>query len=188
MWEELIEFGVKNKIIEKTADCDPDRLTFRFELLSNRVHPMPGMKQVILNLRDKGYPLGIVSNAQFYTPLMMNYFLTGEVEEKENIEYFDPDLTVMSYTLLKAKPDLSLFRPVLEALGDKYGIRPEQVVFVGNDMYKDLYPASKLGIKTVLFAGDKRSLRLREEIDEVNGLTPDAVITELHQLEQILAI
>ncbi|MFP4469912.1 MAG: HAD family hydrolase [Bacteroidales bacterium] len=188
VWDELITFGEKKKIIKKTDDCDPDRLTFIFELLSNRVNPMPGMKDIILYLHGKKYPLGIVSNAQYYTPVVMNYYLTGKEEEKENIEYFDPDLTVMSYTLLKSKPDLSLFRPVTESLMEKYGIRPQEAVFVGNDMFKDLYPASQLGMKTILFAGDKRSLRLRHDKKEVNPLKPDAVITALEQLKQILGI
>jgi putative hydrolase of the HAD superfamily len=42
-------------------------------------------------------------------------------------------------------------------------------------------------MKTVLFAGDQRSLRLREDRTEVAGLIPDAIITELRQLPGIIS-
>ncbi len=188
VWEDLLDLGVREKIIAQCGECDPDRLTIIFELLSNKVYPMPGMKEIVKALHARDLALGIVSNAQFYTPVVMNYFLSGEIEEREKIDYFDPDLTVMSYTLLKAKPDRSLFTPVLEALHKKYGIAPEEAVMVGNDMYKDIYPAHDLGMKTILFAGDRRSLRLRKDKPEVKDLEPDAVITELKQLKQIFKL
>ena len=146
---------------------------------------MPGMTEVIRYFCDLNYPLGIVSNAQYYTPVMMNYFLTRRINTDEAIEYFDPELTVFSYKLRKAKPDASIFDPVLDTLKAKYGIDAGQAAFVGNDMLKDIYPAAKRGMKTVFFAGDKRSLRLRADRAEVIGLEPDATITDLKQLKQI---
>lgn len=185
VWEDLINLGIEEKIISKTNESDPDRLTFIFELLSNRVYPMPGFRDIIRYLRDQNYPLGIISNAQFYTPIVMNYFLTGEVNERETVTGFDPELTVFSYRLFKAKPDKSLFTQLLGMLKEKYGIEPGESVFIGNDMYKDIYPAHQAGMKTILFAGDQRSLRLRKEKPEVDGLVPDVIITELKQLKEV---
>lgn len=185
VWEDLINLGIEEKIISKTNESDPDRLTFIFELLSNRVYPMPGFRDIIRYLRDQNYPLGIISNAQFYTPIVMNYFLTGEVNERESVASFDPELTVFSYRLFKAKPDKSLFKQLLGVLNEKHCIQPHESVFIGNDMYKDIYPANKAGMKTILFAGDQRSLRLRKEKPEVDGLVPDVIITELKQLKEV---
>lgn len=185
VWEDLINLGIEEKIISKTNESDPDRLTFIFELLSNRVYPMPGFRDIIRYLRDQNYPLGIISNAQFYTPIVMNYFLTGEVNERESVASFDPELTVFSYRLFKAKPDKSLFKQLLGVLNEKHGIQPHESVFIGNDMYKDIYPANQAGMKTILFAGDQRSLRLRKEKPEVDGLVPDVIITELKQLKEV---
>ncbi len=185
VWEDLVDFALTQKILKIEKASDPVKLTFIFELLSNQVWPMPGMKDIISYLNKKGYPLGIVSNAQFYTPVMMNFFLSDKISSDENIRYFQPELSVFSYKLLKAKPDKSIFDSVLKNLESKYGIRPEESVFVGNDMYKDIYTANASGMKTIFFAGDKRSLRLRREQPEVEDLKPDAVITELKQLKQI---
>jgi putative hydrolase of the HAD superfamily len=41
-------------------------------------------------------------------------------------------------------------------------------------------------MKTVLFAGDKKSLRLRKDLPELNGIKPDYIITELMQLMTLL--
>lgn len=185
VWEDVVEYAINSKMLIKEKNADPVKLTFIFELLSNRVWPMPGMKEIINYLTKKGYPLGIVSNAQFYTPVMMNFFLSDEISGEENIRNFDADLSVFSYKLLIAKPDKKIFEPVLKNLKSKFGIHPEESVFVGNDMYKDIYTANASGMKTIFFAGDKRSLRLRKDQPEVDGLKPDVIITELEQLKQI---
>jgi putative hydrolase of the HAD superfamily len=158
-----------------------------FEVLSNKVFPMPGMKDVLLKLKEKKIPLGIVSNAQFYTPILMNYFLTGDVNLSQHIDYFDPDLTVFSFNELKAKPDVALFEKFIPELKKSYGILPGETVFVGNDMLKDVFTAKQAGLQTILFAGDERSLRLREDDERIKGLFPDFIITELTQLLEIIA-
>lgn len=156
--------------------------TFVFEMLSNRIYPMPGMIEILMRLSQAGYPLGIVSNAQFYTPLILNYFLHNTISENEVVPPFDPDLTLFSYLHRRSKPDPTLFGVLAEQCAKKYGLIPGEIVYVGNDMFRDVYPASKAGMKTVLFAGDSKSLRLRKDRPEVTGIQPDFVITELMQL------
>ncbi len=41
---------------------------------------------------------------------------------------------------------------------------------------------AQLGLKTALFAGDQRSLRLREHDPRCSTLEPDLIITKLSQL------
>lgn len=188
VWSEVIGAALAMKAIAVTNGAAPDQATFIFELLSNRVYPMPGMASVIAHFRSAGVPLGIVSNAQFYTPVIMNHFLSGTSENREDIDHFDPELTVYSYQQRRAKPDPALFRTVADALQRKHGIAPEHCVFVGNDMLKDIHPAQRCGMRTVLFAGDARSLRLRSERPELAATRPDAVIKELGTLKNIITI
>ena len=157
-----------------------------FELLSNRVYPMPGMKEVLQEIKKMGIPIGIVSNAQFYTPIIMNYFLTGEFSTDQHIDLFDEDLSVYSFKELRAKPDTALFNKFIPVLNSKYNIEPSETIFVGNDMLKDVYTATKAGLRTVLFAGDERSLRLREDDPRVKGMFPDFIINDLKQLTKII--
>lgn len=165
---------------------DIGKMAFIFELLSNKVFPMPNMLDTLRELQKRNIPLGIVSNAQFYTPIMMNYFIDGVFKEEEFINGFRKDLSVYSFKELKAKPDYSIFKKLIPVLKDKYNIQPEEAVFVGNDMLNDIYAANKAGFKTILFAGDKRSLRLRRDKDETKNLNPDYIITDLSQLLEIV--
>jgi putative hydrolase of the HAD superfamily len=161
--------------------------TFVFEVLSNNIYPMPGMKDVIRTLKSKGIPLGIISNAQFYTPVILNFFLDNPVDDPD-VSPFDPELTILSYQFKRSKPDHYLFELIRSRCKEKYDIPPGQILFVGNDMFRDIYPAFTAGFKTALFAGDKRSLRLRSENPAMNELNPDYVITDLRQIFNIIGL
>jgi putative hydrolase of the HAD superfamily len=186
VWEIVLIHAKRNKLVDYTDDADIMRMTCVFEFLSNQVYPMPNMKKVISAIKKKGIPLGIVSNAQFYTPVIMNYMLNGKFELTEKIKGFKKTLTVFSYKFGRAKPDAYLFAEVSNALQRKFKINPENVLFVGNDMLKDIYPSAQEGFKTVLFAGDKRSLRMRENHEKVKLVVPDYIITDLVQLLEII--
>ncbi len=185
VWREMLEEAQKAGLVSLSGEESLTDTIFIFELLSNKVFPMPGMKEVLTKLNNKGIPLGIVSNAQFYTPILMNYFLTGKFTPAQDIELFAPELSVFSFKELRGKPDTALFHKVITVLRDKYGIGPTETIFVGNDMLKDIYTAKKAGMKTVLFAGDGRSLRLREDDERVKGILPDFITTDLKQLFEI---
>ncbi len=186
VWNEMLATAEHKGLLKRSESESLAETILVFEILSNKVFPMPEMKETLEKLKEKNIPLGIVSNAQFYTPILMNYFLTGEVDVAQQIKYFEPNLTVFSFEELKAKPDVSLFEKFLPNLKKQYGILPEEAVFVGNDMLKDVYTAKKAGLQTVLFAGDERSLRLRDDDERVKGLSPDFIITELKQLLNII--
>jgi putative hydrolase of the HAD superfamily len=49
-------------------------------------------------------------------------------------------------------------------------------------MLNDIYPAKMVGFKAGLFAGDARSLRLRENHPKCQNLFADLVITDLVQI------
>ena len=154
-----------------------DMHAIEYETRSNPVWPMPGMRTVLEEL--SGFTLGIVSNAQFYTPLTLEAFLGGSLATIG----FHPEHTVWSYRELEAKPSPRLFQRLLDATG----ICAKETLYIGNDMLNDVWAASQLGIRTALFAGDQRSLRLREDRNECNVLEPDLVITELNQIRLCLS-
>jgi putative hydrolase of the HAD superfamily len=79
-----------------------------------------------------------------------------------------------------------LFEVLKNQCRQKYSIYADEILFVGNDMYRDIYPAYRAGFKTALFAGDAKSLRLREDKTELQTITPDFIITDLMQLLKII--
>ncbi len=158
-----------------------ERLAVEFEVRANPVWPMPGAGECLDRLRHRGLVLGLVSNAQFYTREMFAGLLGRAVEDWG----FDPDLQYYSFRHGVAKPGPELFRMAIRRLRRR-GIGPEETVFVGNDMLKDVAPAAGLGMRTALFAGDARSLRRREGDPRVERVVPDLVLTQLFHLHRCI--
>ncbi len=187
VWEIVIQSLYYRNLIDKPWVDEVTMLAIYFETLSNKVYPMPFMKDIILWLHGKRIPAGVISNAQFYTPVIMNYFLNSDVDdENENIKYFDDDLSIFSYQEKLGKPNITLYEKALTACYEKYKFKSNEILFVGNDMLKDIYPAQASGMRTALFAGDARSLRLRQEDPRVKGIVPDCTIDSLEQVKEII--
>lgn len=148
-----------------------------YECRTNPVWPMPGLIKILSEFQARDIRLGILSNAQFYTPLLFE-FLCGQSLRDLG---FEQDLCLFSYRFGEGKPSPNLFASLAARL-EKKGIAARQVLYLGNDMLKDIRPAASVGWQTALFAGDKRSLRLREDDPGVMNVQPDMVIDDLSQL------
>ena len=162
-------------------DSTLKRLAIEYECRANPTWPMPELAETLVALRGR-VRLGIVSNAQFFTPLLFEAHLDTGLGDLG----FAESLCVFSYELGQAKPAPALFEKLLAAL-QAGGIKPGQTLYVGNDVRNDITPARALGIRTALFAGDARSLRLRADDPSCRGAQPDAVITALPQILELLA-
>ena len=149
----------------------------KYESIINPVYPMPGLRELLRSCRDQGLSTGIISNAQFYTQRLLEDILAQSLDAWG----FDSQLIFYSYQYQRAKPSVVLFEMAAERLWDR-GIQPEVSLYVGNDMRNDVLPSQKVGFKTALFAGDKRSLRWRKQEPECRDLVPDMVVTDLRQL------
>jgi len=168
-------------IANNSDAVDIEAFAIEFELRVNPTWPMPSASGVLDQLRQRDLMLGIVSNAQFFTPLLFDALFDRSLEDLG----VSPELTYFSYEHRQAKPGTELYDLAKSKLGD-LGIAANQVLYVGNDMLNDVTPASQVGFRTALFAGDQRSLRLRIDDDRVHGVEADIVVTELPQLIECL--
>lgn len=126
-----------------------------------RLQLYPGVGATIRQLNLK-YHLGIVSDGQsaYAVPELNAVGLSG---------YFDP--IIISGDFGYRKPDERLFTAALA----KMKLAPSQVLHVGNDMYRDIYGAQKLGIKTVFFKSNQGA-------QEKEGVNPDYIIYNFPEL------
>lgn len=164
---------------------DPELRTLAtaFEVRANPVWPMPHAEELLDRLAAAPLALGIVSNAQFFTPLLFPALLGRSLEEFG----FAPGLQYFSYAHGWAKPSTRLYELAAAALL-RWGIVPAETLYVGNDLLNDITPAAAVGFRTALFAGDRRSLRLRSGDERVQGVAADVVVTDLAQLAEVLQI
>lgn len=181
IWKAVFEHLSKDVPGLEISQHKLHHIAVEYENRVNPVWPMPGAQEILSTCRAKHMVLGIVSNAQFYTPLLFHSLLGSCLEALG----FDPRCCVWSYQSLEAKPSLRLFEKALDNLFSIYSIAAAQTLYIGNDLLNDIWPAQRLGCKTALFAGDQRSLRLRQSDDRCRGIEPDLIIDDLRQLLQI---
>jgi len=180
----LTRLKEKSLISSSVSEEIAERISVEFEARMNPVWPVPDAVQTLLFLKEKGYEQGIISNSQFYTPIVLEA-LSGHTLDNLGLKN---ELLHWSYEEKMKKPGLTFYRNFLKKLRlFDPSIHPNQVLYVGNDMLKDIYPAHKLGMKTALFAGDQRSLKWRKEDDRCKNLQPDIIITTFKQLIECVA-
>ncbi len=163
------------------TDRQVKRLAVEFEVRANPVAPMPGLAEMLGGLNEAGLTLGIISNAQFYTPMAIAA-LSGKPLEAWG---FEARHRHWSYRWSEAKPGRFLYEKCVEAFAQE-GVAPEEVLYLGNDVRNDIEPARALGMRTALFAGDARSLRWRRDDLRLADVRPDAVVTDLRQVLEIV--
>lgn len=118
-------------------------------------------REVLLQLRER-YPMVLVSN--FYgniATVLREFRLDGIFQT-----------IVESAVVGVRKPDPRIFTLGVEALG----LRPDEVVVVGDSMDKDIIPARQAGCHTVWFQGEGWT------DDPVDATQADQVITSLTEI------
>ena len=101
-----------------------------------RLQLYPDVKRVLDDLQPH-YRMALISDAQpsYALPEIKAVGLDG---------YFDPIIISAYYGF--RKPD----RRLIEKSLDIMKLIPAEVIYVGNDMYRDIYGASRLGLKTII--------------------------------------
>jgi putative hydrolase of the HAD superfamily len=127
----------------------------------------PCVREVLDVLRGR-YPLAIVTDAQ-------SAFARSELHKVGLLGYFDP--IIVSGDHGYRKPDARLFRLALDGMA----VAAENTLYVGNDMYRDIYGAREAGLPTVMFDSDQGQKTYRD-------YAPDYTITDFRDLLGILGL
>ncbi len=157
------------------------RLAILLECWRNPCSPMPGARELIGSFAVAGVPLGLVSNAQFYTPLLLEA-LYGRTPG------ISAGLSLFSWRLGIAKPDQAFFARAAELLAD-IGIQSRDALVVGNDAANDVAPAAARGFMTALLARDARSFRPPAGSESAGSeAMPDIVATDLADIARVAGV
>lgn len=97
------------------------------------------IEQTLNMLKNNGYKLGVISNTCYYDEVMIECF------KRANINNLIDSFT-FSYSLRIGKPSNEIFMKAL----NKMNVTPKEAVMVGDSLIKDIEPALKLGMKTIL--------------------------------------
>lgn len=126
-----------------------------------RLRLYTGVEETLGQLRLK-YHLAIISDGQ-------SAYAVPELNAVGLLGSFDP--VIISGDFGFRKPDSRLFESALAIMQ----MKPSEVLFVCNDIYRDVHGAQKLGIKTVFF-------RSNQGQQEKEGVQPDYIIYTFPEL------
>lgn len=153
-----------NTLPLETRHCLPVFLAEVFRSASLfQLNLYDGVQSVLDELRHL-YRLAAVSDGQ-------QLWAEPEMHRAGLSQYFEFVLVSGKYGY--RKPDLRLFQKALK----KMRLQPDEVIFIGNDMYRDIYGAHEAGMKTVFFKsnqGDQQSY----------GVEADYIIYNFKQLPE----
>jgi putative hydrolase of the HAD superfamily len=112
-----------------------------YEPLSKVATIEPTAKGTLAKLRNLGLKLGILSNT-----FIAGHSLERHLEQVGLLDFFP--LRIYSYEFNFRKPDLRIFKIAAERIGEA----PENILYVGDRIDKDIEPALKVGMQPVLKA------------------------------------
>ena len=127
----------------------------------------PFVSEMLDALRGQ-IPMGLVTDAQ-------SAYARAELHQAGILDYFDPIIVSGDYGY--RKPDPRLFQLAIDALGAP----AESILYVGNDMHRDIYGARQAGMQTLMFDPDQGT-------KEYEDCVPDHRITDYRDLLSLLGI
>lgn len=134
-------------------------------------HPMPGVHEVLGELRQAGLRLGIISNASDAANV-------HRLVDKANLRpFFDP--IVVSAEERIRKPDARIFEILLQA----WDLPPQRVVMTGDSLPADIVGARQVGMYSIWLTADADTPSNRAVRNEIE---PDAVAEELVEIPDLI--
>ena len=125
-----------------------------------------GVFETLLQLKHS-YRMAAVSDGQ-------SLWAVPELTASGISDFFD--FVLVSGDFGFRKPDKRIF----DTAAEKTAVAREEILFVGNDMYRDIYGAKKAGLKTVFFKSNQGEQRYC-------GAEPDYIIYEFPQLVEAIS-
>lgn len=164
IFDRLIEEYQREPLADASAIATTAAEIFRAASMV-RLETYPRVHEILQELQQK-YLLAAVSDAQ-------RIWEDAEMRRLDLAKFFP--VCIISSDARFRKPTPELFQTALARLG----VEPEDAVFVGNDMFRDVFGAGQLGMKTVFFKSNQGD-------HEFRGRDSDYIIYRFEELKQAL--
>ena len=155
MNKEEIELLDVFKYLFDVEDANEIALTFR-KLSTRYIKKYKGVDKLLTYLKDKGCKIYLLSNAQAS-------FTMPEMQELDLIKYFDGIAISSDYGVKKPNEDF-----YLKAM-QNFNLTSLNTWMVGNDYECDIYPAKKIGLKTIYIESNLSPDRLK--VSKIKGFS-----------------
>jgi putative hydrolase of the HAD superfamily len=147
--------------------------TVAVEILPSAV---AGAPEVIAELKDRGYKLGLISN----TGRTPGYALRAILDRLELGHFFGA--MVFSNEHGECKPRRSIFETLRRSLDVDF----DEMLFVGDNLYVDVYGAQRCGMSAVHFIPSERGTAVAPDVEHGLAIAPHATIYDLRELPRTI--
>ncbi|MBN1903640.1 MAG: HAD family hydrolase [Deltaproteobacteria bacterium] len=164
LWQEFLLSNLNHARIPspEILEVMPQYLAEMYRGISRvRLELYPDVKLILDRLKTR-FPMAVVSDGQ-------SAWALPEMQATGIDDYFGPVIISGDYGF--RKPDPRLFQAALDGIGAK----PDEVLFVGNDIYRDVFGAGEIGMKTVFFLSNQGR-------QHMEGVKPDYIIYRFSEL------
>jgi FMN phosphatase YigB (HAD superfamily) len=163
-----------------------EKIAYFFHSSLQGVEAASGALEALTTVADAGFPQGIIADGQCFTMVQMLRGLQAQGTLPPG-RLFQPSAITLSYLEGARKPSKSLYMKAIERFA-ALGVEPQQVLYVGSRLREDLAVAKSVGLRTVLYAGDKVSLRASNGDLRDPAVKPDRLMTDLTQIRELLSL
>jgi HAD superfamily hydrolase (TIGR01549 family) len=160
-WYEQFESSPFSKIV------DEYKINSKILYDRNKEILYDSAKNVLQKLKGK-FQLGVIANQPIDIELKLKEF--------KIFDFFD--LIIISEIENIQKPNVKIFKMALQ----RANCEPSCAVMIGDRLDNDIYPAKKIGMKTILI---KQGLTYTQKSDDVY-YTPDYIITDISEVPKAI--
>ncbi len=139
-------------------------------------HPVAGAPEMLAQIKHQELPVGLISNTG-RTPGYVLRQILDRLGLAQSI-----DVMVFSNEHGECKPRGSIFEQLRAGLGVEY----REMMFVGDNLYVDVYGAQRCGMRGVHFVPAQRGTAVAPPVELDFKITPDATIYTLTELPGII--
>jgi len=192
LWETIIK-----KLFQKDYQFDASfygalndyakKVAYFFHASLQGTGAYPNATAAIKALADAGIAQGLLADGQCFTPTQLARGLATQDETVQLDAVMPAANRVLSFQHRARKPSDLVFQAAVEAMG-VLGFEPHEILHVGSSLPRDVGPAKKWGMRTALFAGDRASLVATGDQLKDPRYRPDALLTDLSQVAQVVGL
>lgn len=136
-----------------------------------------GARETLTEVRARGLRVGLISNTG-RTPGSALRRILERLDLAPSI-----DAMVFSNEHGECKPQASIFEALRRALG---GVAFEEMVFVGDNAYVDVYGAKRCGMRAIHFIPPVRGTAVAPPVEHDLEIVPDATVRSLREIPAVL--
>lgn len=161
------------------------KIAYFFHTSLQRTVCYPGSAEALRCVAESGLTQGLLTDGQCFTAAQLSRGLQCQEAGFDLNGVVPLNNRWISCDHRCRKPSENLFKVALRGMRER-GVEPNEILHVGSSVTRDIAPAKKAGMRTALFAGDRGSLAATPEQLKDAANRPDALLTELPQIAQIV--